>query len=73
MVDAVRVVGKALGGVDYAGGPKQAESRAFRRSLFVSRPVRRGETLSADNVPCVRPAGNDICLRSSVAFLQQHV
>jgi N-acetylneuraminate synthase len=56
MVDAVRVVEKALGGVDYAGGPNQAESRAFRRSLFVSRPVRRGETLTADNVRCVRPA-----------------
>lgn len=56
MVDAVRVVEKALGRVDYVGGPKQAESRAFRRSLFVAQDIRKGERFTPENVRCVRPA-----------------
>lgn len=56
MVESVRIVEKALGSVDYAGGSKQAESRAFRRSLFVAKDVRKGETFTAENLRCVRPA-----------------
>ena len=39
-------------------GPKQIEKEGlrFRRSLFVSRDVRAGEKVSADNVRSVRPA-----------------
>ena len=47
---------KALGRVDYVGGPKQAESRAFRRSLFVAQDIRKGERFTPENVRCVRPA-----------------
>jgi N-acetylneuraminate synthase len=39
-------------------GPKkiEAEGLRFRRSLFVSRDVKAGEKVSADNVRSVRPA-----------------
>lgn len=46
---------QALGRVHY--GPTEAEkpSLAFRRSLYISRDVRAGDELTADNVRCVRP------------------
>jgi N-acetylneuraminate synthase len=39
-------------------GPKliEAEGLRFRRSLFVSRDVKAGEKVGADNVRSVRPA-----------------
>src|ERR1700730_7634709 len=42
MVDAVRVVEKALGQVSYEVTEREAASRVFRRSLFVVKDVRAG-------------------------------
>lgn len=56
MVRAVRHVEQALGGVTYALTAKQAESRAFRRSLFVIRDMKAGETFTSENVRSIRPA-----------------
>ena len=56
MVDAVRVTEKALGEVHFGCSPKEANSRTFRRSLFVVEDVKRGETFTAANVRSIRPA-----------------
>jgi len=56
MVDAVRIAQKALEGVPFAIGPKEAGSRVFRRSLFVVRDVKQGEVFTAENVRSIRPA-----------------
>lgn len=55
MVRDVRTVEKALGAVSYALTPAQEESRVFRRSLFVVKDVRKGETFTNENVRSIRP------------------
>jgi pseudaminic acid synthase len=57
MIEAIRTAEAALGGIHYDPTPAEAESRRFRRSLFVTRDVAAGETFTADNVRSVRPAG----------------
>jgi len=56
MVDAIRLTESALGGIHYEPTPAEAESRRFRRSLFVTRDMKAGETFTPDNVRSVRPA-----------------
>jgi len=46
---------QAVGQVAYGGTRAEEASRQFRRSLYISRDVKAGETLSADNVRAVRP------------------
>jgi pseudaminic acid synthase len=56
LVTESRIAWQALG--EARVGPKEieAEGLRFRRSLFVTRDVRAGELVSADNVRSVRPA-----------------
>lgn len=56
MVDAIRVVERAVSGA--AIGPTEAEleSRRFRRSLFVVEDVAAGELLTERNIRSIRPA-----------------
>ncbi len=56
MVEAIRTTEAALGGIHYEPTPAEAESRRFRRSLFVTRDVAEGEVFTSDNVRSVRPA-----------------
>jgi len=56
MVEAVRVAELALGGDRIDPTPAEAESRRFRRSLFVVEDVAAGEALTARNVRSIRPA-----------------
>ena len=46
---------QSLGQVTYGGTRAERKSRVFRRTLYVSRDVRAGEPLTADNVRIVRP------------------
>ncbi|RYD29840.1 MAG: pseudaminic acid synthase [Verrucomicrobiaceae bacterium] len=59
MVAAVRVAEKAVGTPTYERTAKEAAGLAFRRSLFISKPVAAGETLTGENVRSVRP-GNGL-------------
>ena len=55
MVEAVRTAEQALGAVHFGVSPQEANSRAFRRSLFVVEDLRRGEEFTAQNVRSIRP------------------
>ncbi|MFN3304534.1 MAG: pseudaminic acid synthase [Roseateles sp.] len=46
---------QGLGQVAYGGTQAEEKSKAYRRSLYVSAPVKAGELLTADNVRIVRP------------------
>jgi len=56
MVEAVRTAEKALGAVQFAPGPREANSRKFRRSLFVVEDIKKGELFTKQNVRSIRPA-----------------
>lgn len=56
MVRAVRSTEAALGKPRFGPSDDEKASTAFRRSLFVSSAVRKGEALTASNVRSVRPA-----------------
>jgi len=55
MVCDIRQVEQALGCVSYARTSAEARNLVFRRSLFVVRSVKRGETFSEENVRSIRP------------------
>jgi pseudaminic acid synthase len=56
MVEAVRTAEKALGVVQFDSGPREANSRKFRRSLFVVEDIKKGELFTKQNVRSIRPA-----------------
>lgn len=46
---------QSLGSVRYGTQPAEEKSVAFRRSLYISRDVKAGDMLSAENVRIIRP------------------
>ena len=52
MVDEVRLVEKALGKVNYYVSDNQ---KRRRRSIFVSKDIKKGEVINEDNIKIVRP------------------
>lgn len=55
MVKSVREVEKALGKVSYELSDKVIKSREHSRSLFIVKDVKKGESLSDENVRSIRP------------------
>ena len=55
IVEAIRTTEKALGEVRYGVGEQEAESRVFRRSLFVVKDMRADEVFSEENIRSIRP------------------
>jgi pseudaminic acid synthase len=56
MVDAVRTAERALGLISFTCGPRESNSRKFRRSLFVVEDVKKGESFTKQNLRSIRPA-----------------
>jgi pseudaminic acid synthase len=56
MVEAIRVAEQAIAGDRLGPTAGEAESRRFRRSLFVVEDVAAGEPLTEQNVRSIRPA-----------------
>ena len=55
MVEGVRTVEKALGGVRYEPTEPEAASRVFRRSLFVVKDMEAGDEFTPENVRSIWP------------------
>lgn len=55
MVKAVREAEQAVGKVSYELTEKQKKGRAFSRSLYVVKDIKKGEVITEDNVRSIRP------------------
>lgn len=55
MVEDIRTVEKAMGAVSYACSQEERKSLKLRRSIFAVRDIKAGETLSEENIRCIRP------------------
>lgn len=56
LVDETFTAWQAMGEVRYGGTQAEEKSKQYRRSIYVSKNIRQGEILSADNLRIVRPA-----------------
>lgn len=61
MVVAVKTAIESLGDIRYGATPSEAPSLALRRSLWVIRPIRKGERFTLDNIGTRRPADGAPC------------
>ena len=55
MVKAVREAEKAVGHISYEPTEKQIKGRAFSRSLYVVKDIKKGEVITEENVRSIRP------------------
>lgn len=55
MVQAVRIVESAIGGVHYGPTASEEVTSQYRRSLFVCEPIAAGEMLTEKNIRSIRP------------------
>ena len=55
LVEDCRNAWEALGAADYRRGAEEAVNRQFRRSLYVVRPVAKGDALTPEDVRSIRP------------------
>ncbi len=55
MVDQIRQVEKAMGKVFYGVSPQEQSSMVFRRSIFVTQNLKKGDVISEEHVRIIRP------------------
>ncbi|MDA9781668.1 pseudaminic acid synthase [Schleiferiaceae bacterium] len=55
MVTSVREAEKAIGQVDYEPTEKQIKGRAFSRSVYVVKDIKKGAIITEENVRSIRP------------------
>jgi pseudaminic acid synthase len=55
LVDSARIVKKAIGHPFYGCTLEEEKSKAFRRSLFVIKDIKKGELFTHDHVRSIRP------------------
>jgi pseudaminic acid synthase len=56
MVETVREAEQSLGNITYDLGREGEKSFWLRRSLYISKEVKAGDTISRENIKCVRPS-----------------
>ena len=71
MVQAVRFAEQALGKVHFGPTRRERASLAFRRSLFVVKDMKQGETFTAQNLRSIRP-GHGLHTRHLPHIIGQH-
>ena len=71
MVDSIRDVEKALGGVRYQPTQGETRGRGNRRSLFVVQDIGAGEPFTCENVRSIRP-GNGLHTRHLDDVIGRH-
>jgi len=59
MVDSVRIAEKCIGTIKYGGVKNENNTRKFRRSLFVVKDMKKGDTFTEENIKSIRP-GNGL-------------
>ena len=55
MIKAIRNTEKLLGCIDYRLTKNKIENRAFSRSLYISKDIKKGEYFTEDNIKSIRP------------------
>ena len=55
MVQQIRATEKSIGSKNYKLSKKQEEAKAFSRSLYISKEIKKGEIASKENIKSVRP------------------
>ena len=56
MVNDIRAAEKAMGKVSFELSDDEKESRKIRKSIFVSKDIKKGDILTPENIRVVRPA-----------------
>ena len=56
MVENIRNVEKMFGKISYEITEKKKKSFKFKRSLFISKDINKGEIITEENIKSVRPA-----------------
>lgn len=56
MVSDVRQAEKAIGKVQYGPTTQETESTKFRRSVFCTKDIKKGEMITEENIRIIRPA-----------------
>lgn len=62
LIKAVRDVEKAIGKVSYEPGRGESENIVFRRSLWATKPIKKGEKFTRENIGRFRP-GNGLAVK----------
>jgi pseudaminic acid synthase len=56
MVNSIRTIEAALGQIHFGPSKSEIGSKSFRRSLFVVKDIKKGETFTLSNIHSIRPA-----------------